>query len=135
MQVFTGRMLFLSANQQHQSTDPQPEKISHWFILSLSTTGLPRERRCSQVKLFMCICCEMRKKCQPAIQRVQALADILRTAIYAFAVYKTISLHVCCDSNKTDAPIANLPNNAQLEGIPYHSPKLHPGLCSSVGMR
>jgi len=64
----------------------------------------------------------MRKKHQPAIQRVQALADILRTAIYAFAVYKTISLHVCCHSNKTDAPIANLPNNAQLEGIPYHSP-------------
>jgi len=31
--------------------------------------------------------------------------------------------------------IANPPNNAQLGGIPYHSPKLHPGPCSSVGMR
>jgi len=27
------------------------------------------------------------------------------------------------------------PNNAQLEGTLYHSPKLHPGLCSNVGMR
>jgi len=31
--------------------------------------------------------------------------------------------------------IANLPNSAQLEGAPYHSPSLHLGLCSSVGMR
>ena len=27
------------------------------------------------------------------------------------------------------------PNSAQLGGIPYHSPKLHPGACNSVGMR
>ena len=27
------------------------------------------------------------------------------------------------------------PNTAQLGGIPYHSPKLHVGPCSSVGMR
>jgi len=33
------------------------------------------------------------------------------------------------------APIANPPNGAQLGGIPYHSRKSHPGLCSSVGMR
>ena len=31
--------------------------------------------------------------------------------------------------------IANPPNSAQLGGIPYHSPKLHPGPCNSVGMR
>jgi len=31
--------------------------------------------------------------------------------------------------------IANRPNSAQLEGTPYHSSKLHPGPCSSVGMR
>jgi len=41
----------------------------------------------------------------------------------------------CCHSNATPAPIANPPNSAQLGGIPYHSPKLHPGLCNSVGMR
>ena len=28
--------------------------------------------------------------------------------------------------------IANLPNSAQLEGTPYHSPELHLGPCSSV---
>ena len=27
------------------------------------------------------------------------------------------------------------PNSAQLGGIPYHSPKLYPGPCNSVGMR
>jgi len=32
-------------------------------------------------------------------------------------------------------PIANPPNSAQPGGIPYHSPKLHPGPCNSVGMR
>jgi len=41
----------------------------------------------------------------------------------------------CCHSNATRAPIANPPNSAQLEGSPYHSPKLHPGPCNSVGMR
>ena len=44
----------------------------------------------------------------PGIQRVQALADISRSAL-------------CCHSNETSAPIANLPNHAQLEGTPYHS--------------
>jgi len=39
-----------------------------------------------------------------------ALADISHSAL-------------CCHSNET------------LEGTPYHSPKLHPGPCSSVGMR
>jgi len=41
----------------------------------------------------------------------------------------------CCHSNTTRAPIANPPNSAQLGGIPYHSPKLYPGPCNSVGMR
>ena len=59
---------------------------------------------------------------KPAIERVQALADISRSAL-------------CCHSNETRAPIANPPNSAQLEGTPYHSPKLHPGPCSSMGMR
>ena len=38
-------------------------------------------------------------------------------------------------SNENRARIANPPNTAQLEGTPYHSPKLHPGPCSSVGMQ
>jgi len=44
-------------------------------------------------------------------------------------------LWLCCHSHTTRAPIANLSNSAQLEGIPYHSFKLHPGPCSSVGMQ
>ena len=51
---------------------------------------------------------------EPGIDRVQALADISRSAL-------------CCHINETRAPIANPPKNAQLEGTPYYSPKLHPG--------
>jgi len=40
-----------------------------------------------------------------------------------------------CRSNTTDAWIANPSNSAQLGGIPYHYPKLHPDPCNSVGMR
>jgi len=42
---------------------------------------------------------------------------------------------LCTYSNETPAPIANPPNSAQLEGTPYHSSKLYPDPCSSVGMR
>jgi len=31
-------------------------------------------------------------------------------------------MRVCCHSNETHPPIASPPNNAQLEGTPYHSP-------------
>jgi len=41
---------------------------------------------------------------------------------------------LCCCSNETRAPIANPPNTAQQQGTPNHFPKLHPGLCCSVGM-
>jgi len=58
----------------------------------------------------------------PRIVRVQALADVSRSALY-------------WRSNETCAPIANPPKNAQLEGTPYHSSNLHAGPCSSVGMR
>jgi len=53
--------------------------------------------------------------------------DSEKRSVFAFAL--------CCHSNTTRAPIANPPNSAQLGGIPYHSPKLHPGPCNSVGMR
>ena len=43
---------------------------------------------------------------------------------------------LCCHSNETRALIANLPNSAcTTRGHSYHSPKLHPFPCSSVGMR
>jgi len=45
-----------------------------------------------------------------------------------------IRVALCCHSNETRALISNPPNSAQLRGTPYHSPKLHPGPCSSVGM-
>jgi len=38
-------------------------------------------------------------------------------------------------SNASRAPIANPPDSAQLGGIPYHSAKLHPVPCNSLGMR
>jgi len=47
----------------------------------------------------------------------------------------TMGFALWCHSNATRAPIVNPPNSAQLGGIPYHSPKLHPGTCNSVGIR
>jgi len=52
---------------------------------------------------------------------------------FVYQMLKANSL--CCHSNATRAPIANPPNSAQLEGSLYHAPKLHPGPCSSVGVR
>jgi len=43
---------------------------------------------------------------KPGTQQVQALADILRSAL-------------CCHSNKTRPPIPNPPNSAQPAGTPY----------------
>ena len=42
---------------------------------------------------------------------------------------------LCCHSNAIGAPIANPPNIAQLGGSLYQAAKLHPGPCSSVGVR
>jgi len=70
-----------------------------WSSLSYHMTSLPSSRPVH-------IAATERKS---GIERVQALADISRSA-------------VCCHSNVTRAPIANLPNSAQLEGTPYHSP-------------
>jgi len=52
------------------------------------------------------------KTVKSGIRRAQALADISRSGLRCH--------------------IANRPNSAQLEGTSYHSPKLHPGLCSSA---
>jgi len=46
---------------------------------------------------------------KPGIERIQALADISRSAL-------------CCHSNETRAPTANSPNNAQAEGTPTIPP-------------
>jgi len=42
---------------------------------------------------------------------------------------------LCCHSSETFELIANPLNSAQVEGTPYHSPKLCLGPCSSVGMQ
>jgi len=60
---------------------------------------------------------------EPAIERVQALADISCSG-YDVIATKPVRR----------TPIANPPNNAQIEGISYHSSKLHPGPCSNVGV-
>jgi len=44
-------------------------------------------------------------------------------------------INVCCNSNEIRAVIANPPKYCTTRGHPYHSSKLHVGLCSSVGMR
>jgi len=48
------------------------------------------------------------------------------------AVRMQILLVTC---NATRALIANLPSSAQLGGTSYHSDKLYPGPCCSLGMR
>jgi len=69
---------------------------------------------------------------------------IRRGRLYSSCVQSSISqdgcklvtrVALCCHSNATRAPIANPPNSAQLGGSLYHAPKLHPGPCSSVGIR
>jgi len=42
---------------------------------------------------------------------------------------------LCCHSSEIRALITNPPNSVQLQCTAYHSPNLHPGPCSSVGMR
>jgi len=75
---------------------------------------------------------------KPATKQVQALADISRSTLYAFAEYKAIILAyilVCCHSNETCAKIANMLTSAQLDGTPTIPLLLHPGPCSSLGMQ
>ena len=83
----------------------------------------------SVTSIVCCYCCKLdinfvviQNQCcntQPGVERVEAVADIARSAL-------------CCHSNKTHVLIANPPNSAQLKGTPYHSPNLHPGPRSSV---
>jgi len=48
---------------------------------------------------------------------------------------RKLGFALCCHSNATCAPIASPPNSAQLGCSLYHAPKLHPGLCSNLGVR
>ena len=86
-----------------------------WFFVlkMLSYYGQCQHSQCPQHTSF---------DSKPAVQWIQA-------PLLTFHIK-----FVCCHSNKTWEPIANLSNSAQLGGTPYHSPKFHLNLCSSVGM-
>jgi len=66
---------------------------------------------------------------------VQALADISRSALYAFAVYKAISVLTSRPMLSQQRNPCKSAHNEQLQGTPYNSFKLHPGPCSNAGMR
>jgi len=69
-------------------------------------------------------------------QRAQTLPSVRTMSSYrGMDASLWLVFALCCHSNATRAPIANLPNCAQLGGSLYQAPKLHPGPCSSVGVR
>jgi len=62
-----------------------------------------------QLRLVTDICMNILQYMQPGIERIQALADVSRSAL-------------CCHKNETRALTANPPNSADLEGTPHHFP-------------
>ena len=72
-----------------------------------------------------------------AIDAVVSIMQVL-TRHRAQSEYKhSLMFRVRCYVDIATKPMYRLqirPNSAQLEGIPYHSAKLHPGPCSSAGM-
>ena len=69
------------------------------------------------------------------IFKIRRFADPHFTPAERVQLLAGIAFALCCHSNATRALIANPPNNAQLGGIHYYSPKLHLGPCNSVGTR
>ena len=76
-----------------------------------------------------------------ASHRPAARADPAQPAARTMSSYRgmdaslQLGFALCCHCKATRASIANPPNSAQLEGSLYHAAKLHPGPCSSVGVR
>ena len=71
-----------------------------WFLYQVSIADLCHVQYCYvlSVRLSVCLCllhAGIVANNKPAIEHVQALADILRSALYAFAVYVAISLYTC----------------------------------------
>jgi len=69
--------------------------------------------------------------------RMSGLTNVTRHSVSTNTCWH-FAFRLCCYSSETHTPIANPPNSAQLWGTPYHYPnfpKLHPGPCSSVGIR
>jgi len=77
----------------------------------------------------------------PAGRRPATRADPTQPAVRTMSSYRGMDASLlpgfalCCHSNATRVPLANPPNSAQLGGSLYHTPKLHLGPCSSVGVR
>jgi len=59
---------------------------------------------------------------KPGIERVQALADILRSLLCCHVHQLQFCAAPCCHSNETRAPIANPPSSAQLGAPPTIPP-------------
>ena len=76
----------------------------------------------------------------PAGRRPTARADPAQPAVRTICRHIAGWTQACIRVSRYVAiatqpvPIANPPNSAQLGGSLYHAPKLHPGLCSSVGV-
>jgi len=76
-----------------------------------------------------------------AVQAAAVMCNVENASVTCWSLISNVrtprklGFALCCHSNATGAPIANPPNNAQLGGSLYHSPKLDPGPCSSVGIR
>jgi len=88
------------------------------------TSRTQQARRCYRWCVRACV----RSACVRAcVVRAVGLAD------YCWALPRISSVAIATQ------PVHRLqirpPNSAQQGGIPYHSPKLHPGPCNSVGVR
>jgi len=122
-------------------------------ILSTARCTTNRTRHTASTSMYSLTFCVRvmlpeRHQWKPAVQAAALMlrtppvggrspASSARTPRRAFALCRHIAgwTQACCHSNATRAPIANSPNSAQPGGSLYHTPKLHPGPCSSVGVR
>ena len=90
------------------------QKLRHAFCVLLSLSLYVTSRHlfnyCTSLRKSRPIHAtpSLHRHSEPGIERVQALADIFRSALRYHR-------------NETRAPIANPPNSAQLEGTTYHS--------------
>jgi len=111
--------------------------VAYWKNLLLHSRPWPWVCGLGLACLWPCI----RKVASPhEANTVDQCTFTRKTRHFAFACMPVMCFDCqyarrCSHSNETRAPIANPPNSAQLGSTHYNSPKLHPGPCSSVGMR
>jgi len=122
----------ITGHQRHRLQQMHVPTMIDWFTVLRCSILLLHKMRLFQTIFQANHFAGYRKK---QCKRVQALANILCSPLCWHVHRLQIYVELCCHSNETLAPIANLPNSAQLQGTPYHSLKLHLDPCSSVGMR